>query len=211
MFPLSGSNRVGTNTGSGWIVPVLRPVVNNTSARTANRNGWWCGGSSTRPRANIGGLIGSAATLRQLAPQTFIERHIRAGDRDRYFARIGETRSRSAPGLQGGDIQGRDRDPGSLRRSARASRTKSASMFIDVSVSGAPGRIRTSDPQIRSLVLYPAELRAPIALRAGEVLPAAGGQGRGHSYRLRLCLARRVRVRARAVQAAHKGCRRIEG
>ena len=26
---------------------------------------------------------------------------------------------------------------------------------------GAPGRIRTSDPQIRSLVLYPAELRAP--------------------------------------------------
>jgi hypothetical protein len=27
-------------------------------------------------------------------------------------------------------------------------------------VTGAPGRIRTSDPQIRSLVLYPAELRA---------------------------------------------------
>src|SRR5688572_26237885 len=27
-------------------------------------------------------------------------------------------------------------------------------------VIGAPGRIRTSDPQIRSLVLYPAELRA---------------------------------------------------
>ena len=26
---------------------------------------------------------------------------------------------------------------------------------------GAPGRIRTSDPQIRSLVLYPAELRMP--------------------------------------------------
>ncbi len=31
---------------------------------------------------------------------------------------------------------------------------------------GAPGRIRTSDPQIRSLVLYPAELRAPVVLRA---------------------------------------------
>ena len=28
-------------------------------------------------------------------------------------------------------------------------------------ISGAPERIRTSDPQIRSLVLYPAELRAP--------------------------------------------------
>ena len=27
---------------------------------------------------------------------------------------------------------------------------------------GAPERIRTSDPQIRSLVLYPAELRAPV-------------------------------------------------
>ena len=27
-------------------------------------------------------------------------------------------------------------------------------------VSGAPGTIRTSDPQIRSLMLYPAELRA---------------------------------------------------
>ena len=27
--------------------------------------------------------------------------------------------------------------------------------------SGAPERIRTSDPQIRSLVLYPAELRVP--------------------------------------------------
>ena len=26
---------------------------------------------------------------------------------------------------------------------------------------GAPGTIRTSDPQIRSLMLYPAELRAP--------------------------------------------------
>ena len=26
---------------------------------------------------------------------------------------------------------------------------------------GAPGRIRTSGPQIRSLMLYPAELRAP--------------------------------------------------
>jgi hypothetical protein len=25
---------------------------------------------------------------------------------------------------------------------------------------GAPGRIRTTDPQIRSLILYPAELRA---------------------------------------------------
>ena len=31
-------------------------------------------------------------------------------------------------------------------------------------LSGAPERIRTSDPQIRSLVLYPAELRARMAV-----------------------------------------------
>ena len=28
---------------------------------------------------------------------------------------------------------------------------------------GAPGRIRTCDPQIRNLVLYPTELRAPLS------------------------------------------------
>lgn len=39
-------------------------------------------------------------------------------------------------------------------------------------VTGAPERIRTSDPQIRSLVLYPAELRA---LASGGVITAGGG------------------------------------
>src|SRR5262249_1545792 len=34
---------------------------------------------------------------------------------------------------------------------------------------GAPEEIRTPDPQIRSLVLYPAELRARLAHRAGNV------------------------------------------
>ena len=34
---------------------------------------------------------------------------------------------------------------------------------------GAPGTIRTSDPQIRSLMLYPAELRARMAFRRGGV------------------------------------------
>jgi hypothetical protein len=33
-------------------------------------------------------------------------------------------------------------------------------MFFVFYANGAPGTIRTSDPQIRSLVLYPAELRA---------------------------------------------------
>jgi hypothetical protein len=36
---------------------------------------------------------------------------------------------------------------------------------------GAPGEIRTPDPQIRSLVLYPAELRA--------LIPLAGKSGHG--------------------------------
>ena len=33
---------------------------------------------------------------------------------------------------------------------------------------GAPEEIRTPDPQIRSLVLYPAELRARLAIRCGD-------------------------------------------
>ena len=39
---------------------------------------------------------------------------------------------------------------------------------------GAPERIRTSDPQIRSLVLYPAELRvrvAPVTVRGAGLTP----------------------------------------
>src|SRR6266849_6310953 len=42
--------------------------------------------------------------------------------------------------------------------------------------SGAPGRIRTADPQIRSLVLYPAELRALLAHRAGNAPEQASGR-----------------------------------
>jgi hypothetical protein len=41
---------------------------------------------------------------------------------------------------------------------------------------GAPGRIRTHDPQIRSLVLYPTELRALLANHAGESLPQTNKQ-----------------------------------
>jgi hypothetical protein len=37
-------------------------------------------------------------------------------------------------------------------------------------VNGALGGIRTPDPQIRSLVLYPAELRAPRAFYRSEPL-----------------------------------------
>ena len=46
----------------------------------------------------------------------------------------------------------------------------------DSTLFGVPGRIRTADPQIRSLVLYPAELRARLAHRAGSV-PEPGKTG----------------------------------
>ncbi len=51
-------------------------------------------------------------------------------------------------------------------------------------LTGAPEEIRTPDPQIRSLVLYPAELRA---LNSAAGRPA---HGTGHSYRLDPALAR---------------------
>src|SRR5207249_4306013 len=50
---------------------------------------------------------------------------------------------------------------------------------------------RTSDPQIRSLVLYPAELRAPVASRARKMIRARlRPPGAAHSYRLGAALAR---------------------
>src|ERR1051325_1733250 len=58
---------------------------------------------------------------------------------------------------------------------------------------GAPGEIRTPDPQIRSLVLYPAELRA--------LLPADGAKSparTAHSYRVRLGMA------SHGVMAGHR-------
>ena len=45
--------------------------------------------------------------------------------------------------------------------------------------SGAPEEIRTPDPQIRSLVLYPAELRALVAHRAGNAPGSAKAGGNG--------------------------------
>ena len=50
-------------------------------------------------------------------------------------------------------------------RSGRAIRLKNQRfddfVFNFSKITGAPEEIRTPDPQIRSLVLYPAELRAP--------------------------------------------------
>src|ERR1700688_4138478 len=53
---------------------------------------------------------------------------------------------------------------------------------------GAPGEIRTPDPQIRSLVLYPAELRA--------LMPPPGNRAAepSDSYRLGVSLASRRRA-----------------
>jgi hypothetical protein len=55
-----------------------------------------------------------------------------------------------------------------------------------IDFAGAPEEIRTPDPQIRSLVLYPAELRARLRCwKGGGELPTAR-----HSYRLHSNLAR---------------------
>ncbi len=40
---------------------------------------------------------------------------------------------------------------------------------------GTPGAIRTPDPQIRSLVLYPAELRVPAFIEGGHIQRGIGG------------------------------------
>ena len=62
---------------------------------------------------------------------------------------------------------------------------------------GAPGEIRTPDPQIRSLVLYPAELRAHRSARRRERregsrrLAAFGGVGKRQRSVLALTGARR--------------------
>ena len=71
---------------------------------------------------------------------------------------------------------------------------QSFSRFIGLEKqNGAPGRIRTCDPQIRNLVLYPTELRARCAGKMGEgwaqcklggtrsavaAAPRPGGRGR---------------------------------
>src|ERR1700743_2327213 len=57
-----------------------------------------------------------------------------------------------------------------LRVSAHCYRNGIVTHRIDTAkllISGAPEEIRTPDPQIRSLVLYPAELRARFSLISG--------------------------------------------
>jgi hypothetical protein len=48
--------------------------------------------------------------------------------------------------------------------------------LILLNVFGAPEEIRTPDPQIRSLVLYPAELRARPVVGGGVVYAGGGGR-----------------------------------
>src|SRR5947209_2869012 len=61
-----------------------------------------------------------------------------------------------------------------LRTLVAASSAKTAGLALPVLYrSGAPEEIRTPDPQIRSLVLYPAELRARVA-RAGKAPENSG-------------------------------------
>jgi hypothetical protein len=71
---------------------------------------------------------------------------------------------------------------------------------------GAPEEIRTPDPQIRSLVLYPAELRALCtgaetkAHRAKDIPVRQSGYGCRHSYSVRPVLASRCRAPPLAIR-----------
>ena len=58
-------------------------------------------------------------------------------------------------------LRGRERS-GDWHSAGVAARAIADQAKVSQERDGAPGEIRTPDPQIRSLVLYPAELRAPV-------------------------------------------------
>ena len=58
-------------------------------------------------KSDIKALLGNAEIVRQLKPQAFVDDTLRSADRDRYPARTGKARPRSAPGVQGRGVQGR--------------------------------------------------------------------------------------------------------
>src|SRR4051812_11810552 len=97
-----------------------------------------------------------------------------------------------------------------VRVNCQARRNRAEILNRNHKVAGAPEEIRTPDPQIRSLVLYPAELRArfsrafqgarpghPACIRKtfSEVAKAR------HSYRLRAGLARSDPGHRNSIQA----------
>ena len=72
------------------------------------------------------------------------------------------------------DRTGRGRDGGRQRMVARQPYEACQLAALAREEIGAPGTIRTSDPQIRSLVLYPAELRARIGAGPIGMRPVLG-------------------------------------
>lgn len=73
-------------------------------------------------------------------------------------APVSAARSRAATRYGGADHW-----PQECSRTARDSRSGDSVWSVQLLQNGAPEEIRTPDPQIRSLVLYPAELRARAA------------------------------------------------
>jgi hypothetical protein len=74
---------------------------------------------------------------------------------------------------------------------------------------GAPEEIRTPDPQIRSLVLYPAELRARRRVAIGFGGFWQGGAGR-YRWRIALAAAGAIRNRPRRTSASGSCASRAE-
>ena len=93
-------------------------------------------------------------------------------------------------------LKSRNRNGTRMVLQTKFEKSSVANISIRTKAYGAPEEIRTPDPQIRSLVLYPAELRA--------LLPSPGNQATEprDSYRLAVSLARVAGIIADATGTA---------
>ena len=160
----------------------------------------WCGGSSRRAKSDIKALIGNADVLRELDAADVRRRHIRAADRHRHPARVGEAGPRSAPGLQGRRVQGRGRDarttsqPGMVLEGA-VTNVAAFGAFVDIGVHqdglvhvSAMAKTFVKDPReivkpgdiVRVKVLEVDKPRKRIAL---DVAARRRGRQQGRAYR----------------------------
>ena len=90
-----------------------------------------------------------------------------------------DARARRAGDLQFRELTANKVCKPTANRRRYANASEKEKIMHNNKLAGAPGRIRTSDPQIRSLVLYPAELRALVAHRAGNAPGSAKAGGNG--------------------------------
>ena len=138
--------------GGSFMITATSGVIAALDAHRTRRAGFRTGsticaphrGSGGQPRSQGGDQFPPAATRRY---QGDLCRHLRDPARPRLRSGHADRCRRTA---FRGVVQGLSRH----RRTGRCHRP------LKAAANGAPGRIRTCDPEIRNLVLYPAELRA---------------------------------------------------